>query len=209
MINIINLSDNQETLIEPLSELLLEGFRENWPEAEAWPTIDAARKEVLDSLAEDRINRVALNEAGEVLGWVGGISQYHGHVWEVHPLVVAANYRRQGIGRTLLKDLEQQVRNQGGLTLWLGTDDETNMTSLSGVNLYSNLWEKFGIFKICEIIPINFIKSVGLKSSASCPMPMVEGNRIFIWQNLWVYKESPQVSMMRTGKAIALVVASS
>ena len=40
-------------------------------------------------------------------------------------------------------------------------------------------------------------------------MPMAEGNRIFIWQNLWVYKESPQASMMGTGKAIALVVASS
>ncbi len=59
MLNIINLNDNQNTLIEPLSQLLLEGFRENWPEPR--PTIDAARKEVLDSLTADRINRVALN----------------------------------------------------------------------------------------------------------------------------------------------------
>ncbi|WP_340643544.1 GNAT family N-acetyltransferase [Phormidium pseudopriestleyi] len=157
--------------------------------------MEAARQEVLDSLAEDRINRVAINETGQVLGWVGGISQYNGQVWEVHPLVVAADYRRQGIGRTLLNDLEEQVRQQGALTLWLGTDDEMNMTSLSGVNLYSNLWEKFRLFKIGEVISINFIKSVGLKLSASCPMPMAEGNRIFLWQNPWVYKKSAQASI--------------
>jgi aminoglycoside 6'-N-acetyltransferase I len=161
MVNIINLTDRRDALIEPLSELLLEGFRENWPEA--WPTINAARQEVLDSLTEDRINRVAINKAGEVLGWVGGISQYNGHVWEVHPLVVAANYRRQGMGRTLLQDLEEQVRQRGALTLWLGSDDEMNMTSLSGVNLYSNLWEKIRTIQNLRGHPYQFYQKCGFE----------------------------------------------
>ncbi len=161
MFNIIDLMDCRDTFLEPLSELLLKGFRENWPEA--WPTIEAARQEVLDSWAEDRINRIAINEAGEVLGWVGGISQYNGHVWEVHPLVVAADYRRQGIGRALLKDLEEQVRQRGALTLWLGSDDEMNMTSLSGVNLYSNLWEKIRDIQNLRGHPYEFYQKCGFE----------------------------------------------
>ncbi|MCT7963641.1 GNAT family N-acetyltransferase [Laspinema sp. D1] len=161
MINIIDLGDRLDTLLQPVSELLLEGFRENWPKA--WPTIDAATEEVLDSLSEDKISRVALNEAGKVVGWIGGISQYHGHVWEVHPLVVAADDRRQGIGRTLLNDLEEQVRKLGGLTLWLGTDDETNMTSLSGVNLYPNLWEKIRDIQNLRNHPYQFYQKCGFQ----------------------------------------------
>ncbi|MGL5196534.1 MAG: hypothetical protein ACRC8Y_23330, partial [Chroococcales cyanobacterium] len=66
-------------------------------------------------------------------------------------------------GRTLLKDLEQQVRNQGGLTLWLGTDDETNMTSLSGVNLYSNLWEKIQTIQNLRNHPYEFYQKCGFE----------------------------------------------
>lgn len=161
MFNIIDLTDCRDTYLEPLSELLLEGFRENWPDA--WPTIEAARQEVLDSFADDRINRVAINEAGELLGWVGGISQYNGQVWEVHPLVVAADYRRQGMGRALLKDLEEQVRQRGALTLWLGTDDEMNMTSLSGVNLYSDLWEKIRNIQNLRGHPYQFYQKCGFE----------------------------------------------
>jgi aminoglycoside 6'-N-acetyltransferase I len=60
-------------------------------------------------------------------------------VWELHPLAVRAARQRQGIGRALVADLEEQVRLRGGLTLWLGSDDEDDMTSLSGVDLYDDL----------------------------------------------------------------------
>jgi aminoglycoside 6'-N-acetyltransferase I len=159
--NIIDLGDRLDSLLEPVSELLFNGFRENWPKA--WPTLEAAQQEVLNSLAEDKISRVAMDQTGKVLGWIGGISQYNGHVWEVHPLVVAADYRRQGIGRILLSDLEEQVRQQGGLTLWLGTDDETNMTSLSGVNLYPNLWEKIRDIQNLRNHPYQFYQKCGFE----------------------------------------------
>ncbi|MCT7982715.1 GNAT family N-acetyltransferase [Laspinema sp. A4] len=191
MLNIINLSDRQDALIEPLSQLLLEGFRENWPEA--WPTLDAARQEVLDSLTDDRINRVAINEVGKVLGWVGGISQYNGHVWEVHPLVVAANYRRQGIGRTLLQDLEKQVRQRGALTLWLGSDDEMNMTSLSGVNLYSNLWEKIRDIQNLRGHPYQFYQKCGFEIVGVMPDANGKGKPdIFMAKSVGVPSSSHQ-----------------
>jgi aminoglycoside 6'-N-acetyltransferase I len=46
---------------------------------------------------------------------------------------------RRGIGRALVADLEARVGERGALTLWLGTDDETGMTTLSGVDLYPDI----------------------------------------------------------------------
>ena len=87
--------------------------------------MDAALAEVHEALAPGRICRVALDEAGAVLGWVGGIRGYGGNVWELHPLVVRPDRQRQGIGRALVADLEAQARARGGLTLWLAVTTKT------------------------------------------------------------------------------------
>jgi aminoglycoside 6'-N-acetyltransferase I len=57
-------------------------------------------------------------------------------VWEIHPLVVDASYRRRGIGRALVEDLERTVAARGALTLWLGSDDENGETTAGRVDLY-------------------------------------------------------------------------
>ena len=56
--------------------------------------------------------------------------------WEVHPLAVHPDHQRRGVGRALLADLEALVRERGGLTLFLGADDEAARTSLGGADLY-------------------------------------------------------------------------
>lgn len=68
-------------------------------------------------------------------------ARYDGQIngWEIHPLVVAAQFRRQGVGRTLVHDLEDIVRQRGAVTLWAGSDDENNETTLSAVDLYADL----------------------------------------------------------------------
>ena len=43
-------------------------------------------------------------------------------------------HRRHGIGRALVHDLEREIAARGGLTLWLGSDDENNETTVSGVD---------------------------------------------------------------------------
>jgi aminoglycoside 6'-N-acetyltransferase I len=73
------------------------------------------------------------------VGWVGGLPEYDGRVWELHPIVVHSMFRRQGLGRALVVAFEAEARKRGGLTATLGTDDNTGMTSLSGVDLYSDL----------------------------------------------------------------------
>jgi len=61
------------------------------------------------SLAGDRLSLLAEDESGVVLGWIGGISQYDGHVWELHPLIVHPSHRRRGVGRALVQALEREV----------------------------------------------------------------------------------------------------
>ena len=119
--------------------MLVAGFAENWPNA--WPDLDSALSEVQASLASDRISRVAIAPDNTVLGWIGGIRQYNGNVWELHPLVVRPDSRGKGIGSALVRDLENKARQRGGLVLWVGTDDENNTTTLGGLNLYPNVWQ--------------------------------------------------------------------
>ena len=49
--------------------------------------------------------------------------------------------QRKGIGRALVVDLEMQVRERGGITIYLGTDDENSMTTLADIDLYPNVME--------------------------------------------------------------------
>ena len=135
--HITDLSPEDGSFLHQAAELLVEGFRVHWPLA--WPDMTAALAEVHEALESGKICRVALDEAGAVLGWAGGIRGYGGNVWELHPLVVRPDCQRRGIGRALVVDLEAQVQARGGLTLWLGSDDEDDMTSLSGVDLYADL----------------------------------------------------------------------
>ncbi|UCH42823.1 MAG: hypothetical protein JSW16_08470, partial [Dehalococcoidales bacterium] len=84
---IIDLLPDNKKAIHQAAALLVRGFWEHWPDA--WPDMKAAMNEVQESFNTGRINRVAIDDNGEVLGWIGGISQYRGRVWELHPLVVS------------------------------------------------------------------------------------------------------------------------
>lgn len=156
---IIDLCPDDEKAILQVATLLVESFNQNWPDA--WPSLDSALQEVKESFGADRISRVAVNDNGDILGWIGGISQYNGNVWELHPLVVRADSRRKGIGKALIFDLEAQVRERGGITLWVGTDDENNMTTLAGANLYSNVWERVKNIKNLHGHPYEFYQKCG------------------------------------------------
>src|SRR5260370_14138899 len=97
--HIVDLHADDESAIRQVAVLLVEGFAINWPEA--WPDLESAVEEVRESFAAGRISRVAQDADGTVLGWIGGISQYRGHVWELHPLVVRVSHQGKSIGRGL------------------------------------------------------------------------------------------------------------
>jgi aminoglycoside 6'-N-acetyltransferase I len=162
---IVDLEPSDEELVRQAATLLMEVFRDNWPDA--WPNIDAALDEVRDSFGEGRISRVAVD--GSVLGWIGGIPSYEGDVWELHPLVVRTDIQCRGIGRALVSDLEERVRERGGLTLWLGTDDESGMTTLSGVDLYPNVLEHISNIKNLRGHPYEFYSKLGFSMIGAMP----------------------------------------
>ena len=133
---ISDLAPEHADLIHQAARLLHEAFLGR---TEDWQDLDSAREEVRASLAADRISRVALDERGSAIGWIGATPGYGGRVWEIHPLVVATAHRRRGVGRALVEDLERIVAERGGLTLWLGSDDENAETTASGVDLYADV----------------------------------------------------------------------
>jgi aminoglycoside 6'-N-acetyltransferase I len=157
--NIISLQPNNERIIQQAAQLLLDAFHDHWPEA--WPTLEEGLEEVHEMLQPERICRVAVDKQGNLLGIIGGIPQYDGHVWELHPLAVQPNMQGKGIGRALVEDFEEQVRLKGGLTITLGSDDEDYMTSLSGVDLYENLWEKVHNIRNLKNHPFEFYQKMG------------------------------------------------
>jgi len=156
---IIDLDVQDEQIVRQAAELLVEGFRDHWPDA--WPELDDALEEARAFNTPERIGRVALDDDGTVLGWIGGLPEYDGNVWELHPMVVRADRQGQGIGRALVADLEEQVRARGGLTIQLGTDDEDFMTTLGGTDLYTNLWEQIATIRNLKGHPYEFYQKCG------------------------------------------------
>lgn len=156
---IITLSPEHDRLIQQAAQLLVDAFREHWPDA--WPTLEDGLKEIHEMLESNRICRVALDSQGSLLGIIGGIPSYDGFVWELHPLAVQSSHQGQGIGRALVQDFEEQVRAKGALTITLGSDDEDGMTSLSSVDLYGNLWEKIRDIRNLKNHPFEFYQKLG------------------------------------------------
>ncbi|MFQ5605735.1 MAG: GNAT family N-acetyltransferase [bacterium] len=163
---IIDLDPSEKEMSQQVAKLLVEGFKEVAPNA--WSDMTSAVKEVHRSFADDRISRIAV-EGDVVVGWIGGIKQYDGNVWELHPLVVHPDHRRKGIGRALVSDLESLVRERGGITLWAGTDDESDMTSICGIDLYPDVLKKLMEIKNVRGHPYEFYLKLGFEIVGALP----------------------------------------
>jgi aminoglycoside 6'-N-acetyltransferase I len=158
---IIDLTDDNSRAIEQAAWLLVEGFRDTG--SDAWTEIEDARTEVVESFQPGRISRVAVDQAGNVQAWIGGIERYDGHVWELHPLVVRLDCQRQGVGRAMVLDLEDQVAKRSGTTIMLGTDDENSRSSVGGVDLYPDVLGKLREINNLRKHPFEFYQKVGFE----------------------------------------------
>lgn len=164
---IIDLDPNNSEALTQAANLLIDGFATFSPTS--WRTFAEAIEEVHEALAPEKICRVAVDEVGVVLGWVGGIPGYRGRVWELHPIVVDPRRQGLGIGRALIQDLEEQVRQRGGLTITLGTDDEVGLTSLSGIDLYPDIGHHMQTIRNLRGHPYEFYQKCGFVISGLVP----------------------------------------
>jgi aminoglycoside 6'-N-acetyltransferase I len=156
---IIDLTEADSERIEQVAALLIDGFSDTG--SESWRSRDEALVSVRESLQEECISRVTLEASGRTAGWIGGRSMYQGRVWELHPLVVRRDCRGQGVGRALVNDFEEQVRFRGGSTIYLGTDDENDRTSLGGVDLYRDPLGATARIQNLGRHPFEFFRKVG------------------------------------------------
>ena len=121
-----------DDIVLQLARIVTEAF----PGEDGYPTLEIARDEVLKSLGEGRISLVALNEKDQAIGFIGAIETYNGNVYELHPLVVSADSRGQGVGTLLVAALEERVKETRAVTIYLGTDDVDDRTNIAGIDVY-------------------------------------------------------------------------
>jgi aminoglycoside 6'-N-acetyltransferase I len=164
---IIPLSPDEDHLVQQTAQLLVDAFRKHWPDA--WSNLEEGLEEVREMLEPERLCRAAVDENRNLMGVIGGIPQYDGLVWELHPLAVQPDLQGQGIGRALVEDLEEQVRSRGGITITLGTDDEDSMTSLSGIDLYEDLWDRIRTIRNFKNHPFTFYQKMGFVITGVMP----------------------------------------
>ena len=63
----------------------------------------------------------------------------------------------------MVQHLEKYVKKQGCITLYLGSDDEDNQTSLSNKNLYLNTYTQIEQIKNLKNHPYEFYIKCGFK----------------------------------------------
>lgn len=156
---IIDLTIDDKKAVQQAANLLVDGFKEHSPNS--WPDLKAALDEVHEALQPGLLNRIAVDDDGAVLGWIGARSQYDGKAWEMHPLVVRPDQQGKGIGGALVQDLEMLVGERGGITIYLGTDDEDDQTTLAGTNLYPNVAGHITHIKNLNRHPYEFYQKQG------------------------------------------------
>jgi aminoglycoside 6'-N-acetyltransferase I len=144
---IVGLNPEDAGLIQQAAQI---AFETSQSISKIWlPTVEVAMEKVHESLEREGISQV-LVDGNRVVAGVGAFRQFSGRVVEIHPLIVARAEQGKDLGRRMVNHVEAWGREQGALTLLIGTSDETNATSLSGVDLYGNVGDAIANFHQLE-----------------------------------------------------------
>ncbi len=123
---------------------------------------DTALEEAIDLTKEQGIVLVYRKE-NRIIGVVGAKPRYGITGWELHPLAVYQTYQFQKVGSLLMEQVENQVRERGGIVMFLGTDDEHFKTSLSQVDLFENPFAAIEKIENYAQHPYEFYQKIGYR----------------------------------------------
>lgn len=167
--HISDLAAGGEKALRQTAAILLEAFADRAPEWQDLPACERYVRESLSQAKPARVNLVALDERGDVLGYIGGTDEGNVFLWELDPLAVRRDRQGQGIGRALIAALEQRARAAGAVTLWLGTDDWDQLTSIGGIDLYPDVLEHLARLENLADHPFDFYRKVGFTVIGTIP----------------------------------------
>lgn len=153
---IIPLLLEDENYINQCAMLLKENFEE-------FCNIESAIQAILNSIDKSKINIIAINESETVLGWICGVEQYNANIWTIQPIVVKKEYQRKGIGKLLVCKFENLVALRKGITIILSTGDGKNRTTLSGKDIYQDIFKEIENIKNLNNSPYEFYLKLGFK----------------------------------------------
>ncbi len=150
----------------------------------AWPDMKSAMQEVEECVDHPNLC-VGLCEGEKLLGWIGLRPMYE-KTWELHPLVVAPDAQRKGVGRLLIGELERQAKGRGVIGIVLGTDDDRFRTSLSQTDIDdSNIFDQLRNIRNLAGHPYEFYKKCGYMIVGM--IPNANGKRkpdIWMWKGV-------------------------
>jgi aminoglycoside 6'-N-acetyltransferase I len=149
-----------------------------------WPTYKSALLEVKDCIKKPNICiGICMNDI--LLGWIGLRPMYE-KTWELHPMVIGKEYQSKGLGKILINKLEEQAKKIGIIGIVLGTDDETNRTSISNHEVdEKNICSEIQNIKNIRRHPFEFYQKCGYIIIGI--VPNANGLRkpdIWMWKNL-------------------------
>lgn len=153
----LDLAIDDEDGIQAAAEIIVAAFV-HFPDT--WETLEDGIEEVREALEPGKFCLVARDDTGQILGWIGGQHSYS-MVWELHPLAVAPEFQGFGVGKALVKALEERIKAAGGLTVTLGTDDEINGTNLYGRDLYPDVLAAAQQIAVTNGHPYTFYQKLG------------------------------------------------
>lgn len=142
------------TYIEEAARLLADSFPQSYSQN--------SQQQIAKYIEDERIAIMAVDN-GHLVGFVGAIPQYGNTGWELHPMMVSKSHQFMGIGTLLIKALEDAVAAHGGITIYLGTDDESDQTSLSQTDLYVDTYQKIEGAINLKKHPFEFYQKLGYK----------------------------------------------
>ncbi len=151
--------------VDAAAHILVAAFKDRSP---AWPTFAAGHATVSEFVDSPHISYGAFLD-NELIGWVGATPSYNGQSWEIQLLGVSPQWQRRGIATSLLKLLSEAVQRNGGHTLFVWCDDESESTTIGGKDIFTTpleaiqahvsgprhaggFYEQFGFVR-CGILP--------------------------------------------------------
>ena len=151
-LELILLTKEKENELKACAQILMESF------AHAWNTEKEAEETLRETLESGIL--IAVRRKKKVAGFVGAHPEYP-FGWELHPLAVAPGARGMGLGSLLVARIEREAARAGALVMYLGTDDEDGLTSLSEGDLFENTLEKIKEIRNRAGHPYEFYQKCG------------------------------------------------